>query len=285
MKLPSRGRGQASLAGAALLLLAAANPVETKDGPRCGRFSVLTYNVAGLPQGISQSQPLFFMTKISPRLNGFDIVLAQEDFQYERQLRSAALHPYYSPRSRAGVYGDGLSRFSVFPMSEVEHIPWCACYGTLGHANDCLTPKGFSLAVHELAPGVTIHVYNLHMDAGGSRGDIAARDRGMEQLIAFMAERSGGEAVIVGGDWNLGDEPEDQECLEKILRREGLTDSCRALGCGEERIDRILFRSSARLSLIPLQYRVELERFSTRWGWPLSDHDAVSVVFAWEHHP
>lgn len=248
-----------------------------------GRFTVLTYNVAGLPEPLSSSHPAKFNAMISPRLNAFDIVLAQEDFYYQNDLKTASEHPYYSGRSMEGILGDGLARFSAFAFSKVVHVPWQKCYGTLGHANDCLTPKGFSYATHEIAPGVFIDIYNLHMDAGNSKGDMAAKDDEMDQLIRAMSEKSAGRAVIIGGDWNLSGKREAAlKLLQRILDAENLTDSCRFLECGEERIDRILFRGNDSLKIKPVEYQVELERFATKRGWPLSDHDAVSVTFEWE---
>jgi hypothetical protein len=250
---------------------------------RSGRFAMLTYNVAGLPEPLSSSRPLLYTSKISPLLNAFDIVVAQEDFYYHDDLKSKAEHPYISGRSRQGVLGDGLSRFSVFPFTEVEHVAWEKCYGSLGHANDCLTPKGFSAATHEIGPGVRIDIYNLHMDAGGSKGDMDARNAEMDQLITFMAGWSPGRAVIIGGDWNLsGKRQRDLEILDRIINQQGLADSCRALSCGEERIDRILFRGNDSIILKPVAYKVESERFAARRGLPLSDHKAVSVVFEWK---
>lgn len=262
-----------------LLLLAAAAP---EAGP-AGRFTALTYNVAGLPQGISQSQPLFFMPLISPRLNDFDLVLTQEDFFYSRELKAKAEHPYYAPRGREGSLGDGLSRFSRLPMGEVEHVAWAECYGTLGHANDCLTPKGFAFAVHELAPGVSVDVYDLHLDAGGSAGDRQVRARQMEQLIAYMSAHSSGRPLIVAGDFNLQPRrPDDMETLQALLARQGLRDARAVLDAGADRIDRILFRGGPCLRLDPVAYQVESQRFRSPLGLPLSDHKPVSVTFNWQ---
>ena len=58
-----------------------------------GNFSVLSYNVAGLLEGLSQSQPSVFIPMISPLLNNYDLVLAQEDFFYHDDLSSQATHP------------------------------------------------------------------------------------------------------------------------------------------------------------------------------------------------
>lgn len=248
---------------------------------RSGTFSVLTYNVAGLPQGISESQPLHNMPIISSRLNDFDLVLTQEDFYYVKALRRGTTHPYYAPRSYDGLLGDGLSRFSRFPMSEVDHQAWTTCHGFLRHASDCLTPKGFTFARHMLSSGVTIDVYDLHADAGKSAGDQEARSKQIDQLIDYIFEHSQGQAVIIGGDTNLSHRrPRDMATLERLLQL-GLTDSCRSLSCGKERIDRILFRGNTHISLQATRYQVEEQRFSID-GVPLSDHQAISVTFRWQ---
>jgi endonuclease/exonuclease/phosphatase (EEP) superfamily protein YafD len=267
---------------ALIISLAAVAEALPAGAPRSGRFTVLTYNVAGLPQGISQSQPLFYMSKISPLLNAYELVLTQEDFFYGKRLKSRTTHPYYAGRSRGKSLGDGLSRFSVFPLGAAEHVAWSKCYGTFGHANDCLTPKGFAFAVHELAPGVKVHVYDLHMDAGGSPGDIAARAAGMEQLIAYLNEHSAGQAVIIGGDFNISPKrPNDLATLQKLLDTQHLTNACVAMSCPKDRIDRILFRGSGQLELTAGSYQVEKERFASTLGLPLSDHYPVAVGFEW----
>ncbi len=59
------------IGGATLFNGSRANAVAA--GVESGTFTVLTYNVAGLPQGISSSQPLFFMRKIS-KTDGYGII-------------------------------------------------------------------------------------------------------------------------------------------------------------------------------------------------------------------
>ncbi|MCP4715098.1 MAG: hypothetical protein GY868_08280, partial [Deltaproteobacteria bacterium] len=98
-------------------------------------FSLLTYNVAGLPQGISQSDPIVNSPQIAVKLNRFDVVLAQEDFFYHYFLRYGAAHPYQSrPDYSRGSLGDGLNRFSFCAFSDHERIGWDACYGYIDHA-------------------------------------------------------------------------------------------------------------------------------------------------------
>ena len=252
-------------------------------GARSGRFSLLTYNVAGLPEPLSGSEPVRNTPLISPRLNAFDIVVTQEDFWYGKKLRRDSDHPYYAPRGRSLTLGDGLSRFSRLPFAEVVREDWKSCHGYLNHGSDCMTAKGFAYAAHELAPGVFLDIYDLHMDAGHEAGDLEARTEEVDQLLAALRARSAGKAVIVAGDWNLSsNRPRDLENLDRMLAAENLGDACLTLHCGVERVDRILFRESDSLKLRVVDYQVETERFADEAGRQLSDHHAVSAVFEWE---
>ena len=247
-----------------------------------GTFSVLTYNVAGLPQGISGGNPIVNTPLISPKLNAFDLVYVQEDFTYHTQLISAVTHSFKStPLSTGGALGDGLNRLARYQFSGFTRTAWTACYGTFDSGSDCLTKKGFSVGLHHFANGVWVDVYNLHMDAGHkNKEDYAARAAQTQQLLAAIAKRSAGMPVIVVGDTNMKD-AEDEIELEKLLTGAGLTDVCRALSCPEpERIDRILFRGNASLKLTPKNWRVD-QSFVDGGGKPLSDHEAVAADFDW----
>ncbi len=248
-----------------------------------GSITVLTYNVAGLPELISGSHPSLYTELISPRLNAFDLVLVQEDFSYHSDLSSGTDHEYSSRPGTAGTLGDGLARFSRFPIrGEVKHVSWEECHGHFGHANDCLTKKGFSTAIHELPSGTPVHVYNLHMDAGSSKKDQQTRSMQMDQLIAYMEKHSKGMPIIIAGDFNLsGKRPADLEVLQRLIDNQNLADACRETECGHERIDRILFRGNDSIDFRATTYKVEVERFETEKGKQLSDHEAVSAVLKW----
>ncbi len=246
-------------------------------------FTLLTYNVAGLPQGISASRPLRNMPRIGRKLRDFDLVLLQEDFVYHHLLALRAGHPYRSaPRRKSLRFGDGLSRFSMLPFEEPLHETWTACSGVVGHRHDCLADKGFSLAVHELAPGVPLFVYNVHLDSGRHEQDIAARAAQVEQLLADIRARPASVPVIVAGDTNLDRSAADQRVLARLLTGGGLVDACSAARCGTERIDRVLFRSGASVRLKVRAWEIA-PGFTDSKGRPLSDHPPVTVRFAWEH--
>jgi len=255
---------------------------EKTTGPN--EFSVLTYNIAGLPQAISQSDPHINTSKIAVKINLFDIVLVQEDFFYHYFLRYGDDHPYESVHDYLhGTLGDGLNRFSYCDFGHHVRIPWDACNGFLDHGSDCLTPKGFSVAKHEIAPGVFVDIYNLHMDAGSSPEDNEARSVGTDQLIEKLLSFSDGEAVIVAGDFNMNyNKPAENINLQRLISSAQLLDVCNELDIQEDRIDKILYRSGDRVTLIPASYAVEIELFEDENGEQLSDHEAVSALFEWE---
>ena len=247
-----------------------------------GSLLVATYNVAGLPQAISSAQPATNTPLISPRLNVFDLVLAQEDFAYHPQLVSAATHPFVlAPKAAPSPtdLGDGLAVLSRLKLSTATHVKWTACNGYIDAKNDCLTSKGYLKTTLELKPGVTIDVYNLHADAGRAAGDASARDKQMQQLVADIVASSPGRALIVAGDTNM--KMEDEAQLQRLITGAGLTDACRALSCPDPiRWDRVLYRSGGGVTLKATTYTVDFS-FVDAAGMQLSDHEPVVATIEW----
>ena len=252
-----------------------------------GRFKALTYNVAGLPEGLSSSNPEIYIPQISPLLNAYDLVLVQEDFTYHHELVSLIEHPHTSPAmdisESTSLMTDGLNRFSQSPFSQFERQKWVACYGGIdGHGSDCIADKGFSFAIHELGDGVFVHIYNFHAEAGGNDEDNEAREKGYEQLIDYIVTHSNEAAIIVGADTNLhGNDPADEPVLLNFMEQTSLSDVCRAIKCGDEQIDRFFFRSNAQVDIRPTLWEIATE-FVTDGGEDLSDHPAIHVTFEWQ---
>jgi hypothetical protein len=271
--------------------------------PTAGQFLALTYNVAGLPEPLSGSHPLTNTPLISPRLNAYDLVLVQESWQtpdpnpyaplrvYHELLVADALHPYKStpamqpfgtdPRRPSAFLADGLNQFANFAFDpDVIRIMWNRCYTT---AADCLALKGFSIARTTLARGITVDIYDLHMEAGGDPQDDEIRDEGVDQLVASMNGYSAGRAVIVGGDFNLHTDGEpDATIYQRLLTLAGLTDACAAVGCADAgRIDKFAWRNSGAVTITPVSWSNESALFLDGNGVPLSDHDPVAVRFDW----
>lgn len=281
-----------------------------------GDFLALAYNVAGLPDILSGSNPEANTELIGPLLDGYDLVLLQESWKspepnplaptrvYHEILEATASHEYKSemapqplgtnPDRPTGLLADGLGFFSNFPLSEVTREAWTGCFGGAdtsdNGAGDCLAFKGVALTTVTLPDGTEVDVYNLHAEAGSSDEDQALQRDNFVQLAAFIDAHSAGRPVILGGDTNLhtDEEPDDPQDVEDttiwegFLEATGLTDVCAALDCDQPgRIDKFAFRSSDAVRLEPQSWNFETEVFVTDDGESLSDHDALAVRFAW----
>jgi hypothetical protein len=111
------------LVGVFNLCLATARPAVTTNGT----FSVLTYNVAGLPDILSSGNPAENTTTIGQRINSYDIVHVQEDFNYHADLYSTDQHPFRTSTSGPAGMGDGLNTVSNYSFSDFQRVDWVAC--------------------------------------------------------------------------------------------------------------------------------------------------------------
>jgi hypothetical protein len=251
-----------------------------------GRFRLLTYNVAGLPQLFSPTTPRANIPLVSPLLNAYDVALVQEDFSYHHELSRDARHAYRSQSMRPRSFvGDGLNQFSRFEFAVLHRVRWERCNGYVSSATDCLADKGFSFSKLRLAPDLDLHLYNLHADAGMGRLDVGTRRHNFKQLARYIEQHSNGEAVIVAGDTNLRTfDPGDERTLTDFLEAVGLHDACRLQGClnleGLEYIDRVMLRGSPRVALAVIRLS-EDPAFVDAAGLPLSDHPAMRAEVRW----
>lgn len=174
-------------------------------------FSVLCYNVAGLPDisfitgGDSRDVPGNqvtignFVTE-----NRYDIFAAQEDFGYHDKLVSALPDYAYQTFHRGGVpFGDGTSTFTrTFPIYNEDHIVWNKLYGIADDGADQFSTKGITYTCIEIADGVYLDFYNIHADAYGDEGSVEARRDNFNQLKELINGRTVDRPVIVTGDFN-----------------------------------------------------------------------------------
>ncbi|MFI5897909.1 jacalin-like lectin [Actinoplanes sp. NPDC051513] len=268
-----------------------------------GAFTALTYNVAGLPEGLSSAPTSrgTATTAIGGRLAPFDLVHVQEDFNYHASLYAADTHPYRTPTSGGAGIGSGLNTLSdyAYDTDDFERVRWNSCQLDSG---DCLTPKGFTFMRERLAEGVYVDLYNIHTNAGTSSGDLTSRADNLNQLTAFIASHSPGNAVIVMGDANAR-YTRTGDTIASFAQRNGLTDAwvqlerggvappigSDALVCDEsavtdtcEVVDKVLYRGSRFVTLTATGYHNEHAGFlETSSGLMLSDHDPISVKFSW----
>jgi endonuclease/exonuclease/phosphatase family metal-dependent hydrolase len=267
-----------------------------------GSFSVLSYNVAGLPEGLSSAPTPrdSSTTAIGRRLSPYDIVHVQEDFNYHANLYAADTHPYRTATSGGAGIGSGLNTLSslAYDTDDFERVGWNSCQVDSG---DCLTPKGFTFMRVRLAEGVYVDFYNVHTNAGTTSGDESSRASNLSQLTSFIAGHSAGNAVVVMGDTNTR-YTRAADTIGAFVANNGLTDAwvklqrggtppaagTDALLCDEtaitntcEVVDKVLYRSSPLVTLNATAYNNEHAAFLDSAGAMLSDHDPITVRLGW----
>ncbi|BAC74918.1 endonuclease [Streptomyces avermitilis] len=282
-------------------LTVSASPAAAADS---GTFSVLTYNVAGLPESLSSaSTPRdTSTTEIGRRIAPYDIVNVQEDFNYHAYLYSTDTHPYRTATSGGAGIGSGLNTVSTYAWDgdDFERAGWNSCQIDSG---DCLTPKGFTFMRERLAEGVYVDFYNLHTNAGTNDGDEASRADNLDQLTSFIGTHSNGNAVVVMGDTNTR-YTRSADTIAEFAAANGLTDAwvklirggaapakgSDALVCDQtgatvpntcEVVDKILYRGSKLVTLDATSYDNEHAAFLNSDGLMLSDHDPITAAFSW----
>ncbi|MGD8401409.1 MAG: endonuclease/exonuclease/phosphatase family protein, partial [Bacillota bacterium] len=264
-----------------------------------GTFSVLTYNVAGLPELLSSSDPATNTIKISPLLNDYDLIAVQEDFAYHSDLVKYVTHPYLTTTSGNVPFGDGINFISRYYFTDTDRETWEQRHGLLDEGSDQLTPKGFMYGQLKLGPGLYVDIYTLHTDAGTDSGSNAARRDNMRQIAAYINTYSKGNAVIVFGDTNSRYTRAEDDFESSLLNACNLTDPWIELirkgnipangaalmdtsdlhGVNYEVVDKIFYRGSKALALKAQSYRLETDKFVDNSGSQLSDHYPVAVTF------
>ncbi|MBA2809893.1 endonuclease [Streptomyces sp. KM273126] len=286
-----------SLAAAALALTGLATTGSTPAAAAdSGTFNVLTYNIAGLPLGLGDSDPATNTPLIGQRLGPYDIVNVQEDFNYHASLYANDSHPYRTATSGGAAFGDGLNTLSDYAFEDFERVKWNNCTGT-----NCLTPKGFTLARVRLAEGVFVDLYNVHTNADDTDDALAARRANIEQLSDFIQANSAGNAVIVMGDTNTR-YTRSGDNIRTLVNENGLTDpwvklvkggtppaqGSDALVCDAaaptndcEVVDKVLYRGSDLVTLDATRYNNDWKSFLRSDGKHLSDHYPHAVDFSY----
>ncbi|KAG3066358.1 hypothetical protein JG687_00006754 [Phytophthora cactorum] len=265
-------------------------------------FSVMSLNVAGLPEILSSGNPLENSVEIGKRISKWDVVNVQEDFNYHAYIYSENSHLYRTATSGGIPFGDGLntlSKYSFNNITDLTRTKWSVC-STFDGA-DCLTPKGFTFLEIQLAGGVTFDLYNLHTDAGVTDADEVARAANLAQLSAYITANSADNAVIVMGDTNTR-YTRAADTIREFMEGLGLTDGwveyvrsgvyptrgadaivCDASNMANtcEVVDKIMFRGNNYIKLTLEQWNNENAAFLDGNGAPLSDHPPISSIFSW----
>jgi endonuclease/exonuclease/phosphatase family metal-dependent hydrolase len=244
-------------------------------------ITVLCYNVHGLNRWLVSDDPEARMPEISSRLNAYDVALVQESWTYFDALASLAAHPV---RERGNgpnppvFFQSGLATFSRAPLRAVSRGSLGACSGWLGGANDCLADKGYLHTRLRLAPGIDVDFWTLHLDAGASGSDRAAREKQLATLLERVRALSGDAPLVVAGDFNSeASSPADAALVARFADGLGLRDtgarSDPAGAFARKNIDYIFVRDGRGIRFEVLRAG-EAAEFTAN-GKPLSDHPAL----------
>jgi len=275
-----------------------------------GSFEALTYNVAGLPEGLSSSEPEANTPFISTRLTPYDLINVQEDFNFHADLYASDNHPFRTATSGGVPVGSGLNTLSNFPFIDFVRTTWDKCFINDG---DCLTPKGFTSMRVQLDSNHWLDVYNLHTDAGGETGDLDARASNIAQVLTYMETYSAGMPVLLMGDTNMryttindsahillggfdedawvttwrGSTPPEEDGVPLTCPFPfalDITDQSVLEAC--EVVDKILLRSAETLTMTPTTFTNENLRFiNPDNNDTLSDHYPQHATVSWEDSP
>jgi hypothetical protein len=293
----------AGLLGAVLALAlgsAVMSPAQTT-----GTFTVMTYNVDGLPTILKPGgNPTVYTPIIGQKIRPYDIVNVQEDFNSHAALYANDNHPYRTATSGGAGIGSGLNTMSNFPFSDdIDRVTWTDSSATDGNN---LTPKGFTWLRLRMAEGVYLDLYNVHTNAGDVDAALAARRSNITQIVNYINANSAGNAVMVFGDTNCR-YTRTGDTIRDLLNAMGgdvwvnlimggippalgapplLWDYSTVLtSLGYEFVDKIFYKSNAYITLTPLSYSMPDATFRDSSGNMLSDHIPVSAQFQYTLAP
>lgn len=264
------------------------------SGPQAssGEIHVLNYNVAGFPSAIKPVDAETRIPQIAPLLPDFDIAGLQEIWSHDfydmlAEGSGAETQLRFDETFEKNPTGSGLATFTSLELVEYHHEHFGTCYGVLDHASDCLASKGFQMLRVRLADGAELDFYNTHLEAGRSEEDLAARDVHVDKLVESINTRSADRAVLLVGDMNLHDDPDNAQFVQltRLLEGAKLDDSCDNVDCDEPgHIERLLTRNGGGVTIESISWANDA-KFYDDDGAQLSDHPAISARFAWSFEP
>lgn len=197
-------------------------------------FDLFCYNVSGLPDVgfITGSDDNIMYNQIDIgrffNENSYDIIVTQEDFMYNENLTDNMPDYIYKTLHKGSVpYGDGTSVYTKsFKLYNETHTPWNTLYGLADNGADEFSEKGILYVCVEIADGVYLDLYNIHADAFGDSGSVAARRDNFRQLADMINSRSVDRPVIIAGDFNQCMFPHAEDGIYDVFVQElGMKDS------------------------------------------------------------
>lgn len=260
--------------------------------------------------------------------SGIDLLALSEDFNFFQEMGSNA--PSYATmtqRERIPTeVGVGDLKDSLFPfdtdglnlmyknnltVSSESMTAWNEHYspftfygiGSIGvnvpdqNGADGMIDKGFRFYQVQMAPGVVVDVYILHMDAETSDGDNAARASQIDQLMEAVNANDNGNPIIIMGDTNCR---YTRDPLQSTIIAAGFSDpwidlkwdgiypqmgddalmvTDPELGYQKgEVVDKVFYKDGTNVKLKATNYFVDAEGYTDEDGL-LGDHPPVIVTF------
>lgn len=203
------------------LSLLPVSALAVEEDSTSGTFTAVSMNVDGLPieilgitlngDGPGEDGTRAISAKLAEM--NWDIIGVSEDFNYDDELRSSLSANYNFGTHRGGVSWftndtDGLNliwKKSISATGE-SWTSWETHYSTgiigSGNGADGMIDKGYRYYEVQVAEGVYVDVYILHMDADSDQGDIDARHSQLTQLANAIKASDNGNPIIVMGDTN-----------------------------------------------------------------------------------
>ena len=178
------------------------------------RISVLTLNVAGLPDALTaQDHPKMRMAYIAQRASKWDLVAYQEDFYYSSWLDD---YDKFTTTYRSGKWTkwafvwswlrkSGLTIKTNWESEPFKYQAYSECHGHRNAGSDCFVPKGVMCTRTMTPGGLTVDFCNTHLDAGSKPGSQEARRSQIVEYQAFLPppELDIPWIRIEAGDFNL----------------------------------------------------------------------------------
>lgn len=303
-----------------------------------GSFKVAALNVDGMPQSVKIANVYDLKlnedgpgaagsTSIGAYIqgSGIDILALSEDFNFYNEINEAA-GSYHTMTQRASIpesvglgslnnslfpfdtdglnlmYKDGLTVSGESMTAWDEHYSPTTNYVVIDvpdkNGADGMIDKGFRFYQVQVADGVVVDVYILHMDAETDPGDNAARESQINQLMEAVAANDNGNPIIIMGDTNCRYTRDPLE--EKIINEGGFSDPWidlerdgifpkmgdNALMVDKEGyqkgevVDKVFYRNveGSPLQITASDYFVDAEGYTDEGGL-LGDHPPVIVTF------
>lgn len=307
------------------------------EADKSGSFKVAALNVDGMPQNVRIANVYDLKlnddgpgaagsTSIGEYIedSGIDILALSEDFNFYNEINAAA-PSYATMTQRESIpteVGLGSLNNSLFPFDTDglnlmyknnltvtgesmtawnEHYSPTTNYVVIDvpdqNGADGMIDKGFRFYQVQVAAGVVVDVYILHMDAETDPGDNAARASQIDQLMTAVDNNHNGNPIIIMGDTNCR---YTRDPLQSKIISRGFHDPWidlernetypqmgdNALMVGDlgyqkgEVVDKVFYRNVANspLQITASDYFVDADGYTDDGGL-LGDHPPVIVTF------